>query len=60
MITNKMVMATGAVAEVTQSLECPCGSSCYRWLKRSYFKHRKVGHFVTACIGLLLFSHRTD
>lgn len=60
MITNKMVTATGAVAEAMQSLECPCGSSCYRWLKTSYFKHRKVGHFATACIGLLLFSHRTD
>lgn len=60
MMTNKMATATGVVAEVMQSLECPCASSCYRSLKTSYFKHRKVGHFVTACIGLLLFSHRTD
>lgn len=59
MITNKMATAT-SVAEVMQSLECPCGSSCYRSLETSYFKHRKVGHFVTACVGLLLFCHRID
>lgn len=58
MITNKT--ATGIVAEAMQSLECPCASSCYRLFKTSYFKHGKVGHFVIACIGLLLHSYRID
>lgn len=58
MTTNKM--ATGLVAEAMQSLTCPCCSSCYRLFKTSYFKHRKVGQFVIACIGLLLYFHHID